>query len=157
MIRNYINLSNGIQAIKDFNLTDYNFIRIQSTHCEQKCWDLILENIDHDFLMSLALGYEVRIYDYSARKPEPRSVYQGLPFITYILHRIWFKESIDIFVKTNNCKGYFEKIYKEISQKNKTKIKYYRNFLKAKKIEFTTICKQTENDGKYDLFYKMLS
>lgn len=35
MIYHFINLTNGIEAIEEHHLTDYRFIRIQSTACEQ--------------------------------------------------------------------------------------------------------------------------
>ena len=38
----YINLTNGIEAIRKYNLSEYRFIRIPSTYCEQKLWNDIL-------------------------------------------------------------------------------------------------------------------
>ena len=74
----FINLSNGIKAITDYNLSDYRFIRLQSTTCEQKRWEEILLTISDDFLISLALGYHCIVYDYGANKNVPRDVWQGL-------------------------------------------------------------------------------
>lgn len=157
MIKHYLNLSNGIQAIKDYNLKEYSFIRIQSTHCENKKWDLILRELDYDFLMSLAIGYNIRVYDYSAHKTVSRALYQGFEWIRYVLHRIWFNESIDVFVRNHNCRDYFGECFKSISKQSKKKIKYFKKFLNTRCIDFTTICTKTKNDGKYKKFYEMLN
>lgn len=45
---------------------DYRFIRIQSTLCEQKNWDRILQELDYDFLMHAAHGNEIIVYDFRA-------------------------------------------------------------------------------------------
>lgn len=82
---NYINLTNGIEVLPV--LTDeFKFIRIQSTACEQKLWDRIIQDLDYDFLLNAAIGNECVIYDYGAKKPIPRAIYQGVEFIKYVLH-----------------------------------------------------------------------
>lgn len=60
IIHNYINLTNGVEAIPmlEFWNEDYRFIRIQSTICEQKNWDRLIQDLDYDFLMNLALGHK---------------------------------------------------------------------------------------------------
>lgn len=85
---NYINLTNGIEAIPILS-EGYHFIRIQSTQCEQKHWDRVIQELDYDFLINAALGNECVIYDYGARKPNARAMYQGVEFIKYVLHRRW--------------------------------------------------------------------
>ena len=76
IVHNYINLTNGVEAISTLQ-GDYRFIRIQSTVCEQKLWDRLIQDLDYDFLMNLALGHKCIVYDFGARKPIPRAVYQG--------------------------------------------------------------------------------
>lgn len=48
--KRYVNLTNGIEAISQLNLSDYSFIRIQSTICEQKLWDRLIQDLDYDSL-----------------------------------------------------------------------------------------------------------
>ena len=67
--RHYINLSNGIEAIGPLLeaglLPDHvRFCRVQSSHCEAQDFHAILQNLDHDLLMHLALGFDVRVYDF---------------------------------------------------------------------------------------------
>ena len=87
MIKNYINLTNGVEAIQEYSLQDYAFIRIQSTICEQHLWDRLFLDLDYDFLMNVALGNECRIYDYGTNKPIPRALYQGVALIKYVLQK----------------------------------------------------------------------
>lgn len=82
--KRYVNLTNGIEAISQLNLSDYSFIRIQSTICEQKLWDRLIQDLDYDFLMNVALGNKCVVYDYGANKPIPRAIYQGLEFINRV-------------------------------------------------------------------------
>ena len=70
--RHYINLSNGIEAIGPLLeaglLPDHvRFCRVQSSHCEAQDFNAILQNLDHDLLMHLALGFDVRVYDFGSR------------------------------------------------------------------------------------------
>ena len=58
MIKNYVNLTNGIEALQQYKLAHYAFIRIQSTACEQHSWDKILQDLDYDFLMNVELANE---------------------------------------------------------------------------------------------------
>lgn len=71
---------------------DYRSIRIQSTICEQKNWDRLIQDLDYDFLMNLALGHKCVVYDFGAKKPIPRAVYQGLEFVKYVLNSRWLDQ-----------------------------------------------------------------
>ena len=74
----YLNLTNGIEALeclKPANLNASNLVRIQSTACEQKRWDFILQDLDYSFLMDIALGENVTVVDYSAKKENTRVFY----------------------------------------------------------------------------------
>ena len=64
--KHYYNLTNGLQ-FKNFN-EPYSFIRIQSTACEQKRWDFIIQDLDNDFLYNLAIGNTCIVYDLSEKK-----------------------------------------------------------------------------------------
>ena len=132
MVKNYINLTNGIEAISQFNLTHYSFIRIQSTACEQHLWDRLLQDLDYDFLMNAALGNECIIYDYGTRKPVPRAVYQGIEFIKFVLNKFWYGATDEAFISRSrnsnhkvNVTDYFNKAYYSLSEQTRTKLKYF--------------------------------
>jgi hypothetical protein len=152
----YLNLTNGIEAIEKLNLKDYRFIRIQSTACEQKRWGFILQDLDYDFLMNLVQGNPIIVYDYSAKKRESRALYQGIPWIKFVLNKIWFNKDIKALVKTNDVTAYFESEFRKLDRKTLNKLKYFRKFLNTDKLNLYHFSKNTIHDGDIEYFLKVL-
>lgn len=153
----YLNLTNGIEFLEKFNIEECNFIRIQSCACERHLWDKIIRELDYGFLLDVALGYEVVVYDTSAKKKESRAMYQGLKFVEYVLNRIWFNKRIDIEVKGMKCKDYFEEAYRTLQDSTINKIKYLRKFLNEDNcIYLKSICNSTIHDSDYEYYRKIL-
>lgn len=145
----YLNLTNGIEALSVFNVREFRVIRIQSTWCEQKLWSKIIEDIDYDFLMNLALGNPCIIYDFGAKKLTSRAVYQGVEFVRFFLSKRWFPGS-DAYtpnVRGHNCTKYFEQEYKKVSDRAKNKVDYFRDFLFCDDIDLIAMSGITEHDG----------
>ena len=110
-VRHFVNLSNGAEALPLLEAAgvpaaEIAFCRIQSSHCEAQDFYGVLQNLDHNLLMHLALGYECRIYDFGSRgnfweKPDgtteqlwvPRAVWWGLEWSRYALESLWHLES----------------------------------------------------------------
>lgn len=153
----YINLTNGIEAIKKHPPYNYRFIRIQSTLCERKCWDKLILDLDYDFLMNLALGNRCIIFDYSANKQMTRAIYQGLEFIKYVLARRWFKKAHQPFVKGMNVTEYFRQEYKKLSKATKAKVDYFRKFLHTDILRVEGICARTAHDNDFSFYYGILA
>jgi len=155
----FINLTNGIEAIpmlrSPHHLT-YRFIRIQSTQCEQKHWDQLLRDLDYEFLMSLALGYNCIVYDYSQRKECPRACWQGIPFIIYVLQRRWFGKKGPVWIREMNVEPYFEQVYYGLNKKTKKKLDYFKKFLICEDIRLQYKGKRTRLDGQYEEFKRIL-
>lgn len=145
----YYNLTNGIEFSNKKSL----FIRIQSSLCEAKKWDKILNDLDYNFLMDLAMGHEIIIIDSSQKKIKPRAIYQGIPWIKYALTRRWYNRIELVFVKRNNVSNYFNKEYHSLSKETKRKLDYFRKFLFHDEIKIRGIGLQTKKDGNYN-FYK---
>jgi len=154
--KHFINLTNGIEAIKDYSLEEYSFIRIQSSKCESKKWDDIIQELDSNFLLNLALGNKCIVYDFSAKRTISRAIFQGIEFIKYVLYKNWFNEKIVVFVRGNNCSEYFDKAYKNLSKNSKNKLKYYKKFLNCNKLNLETISNNTYMDGKYEYYFSIL-
>lgn len=156
---NFINLTNGIEAIKDYHLEDYQFIRIQSSQVERHCWEKIILNMDNNFLMNLALGNICAIYDYSANKRIPRALYQGVAFLVFVLERRWFNRNTPI-----NIRGliagddFYDKAYEKIRKNKdvKKKLDYFKKFLNTDKVDIVSYYGNTEIDGKYGEYRKIL-
>lgn len=158
----YMNLTNGIeylQGLADIALVIFpkiSFIRIQSTYAEQKLWSEIIEDLDYDFLLNLAVGNKCIVYDYSAHKENSRALYQAIPWIKYCLDRIWFKVEHKAFVKGIDTTKYFNEEFRKLSSKAEKKLKYFRKFLLTDEIFLQTVCKKTTIDSKYDIYKQIL-
>ena len=161
IICNYINLTNGIEAIPSIGLDNCRFIRIQSTLCEQHLWDRIIQDLDYDFLMNLALGNKCIVYDFGAKKPKSRAMYQGLEFIKYVLSRRWLnKEYITNVSKKNNskqcCNKYFDECYKKLESRSKKKIDYFIPYINCDLINLFCVSDSTTHDGDKTFYNNLL-
>jgi len=129
---NYLNLTNGLQAIERNELEYYRYLRLQSTACEQKRWDFIIQDLDNDFLMNLALGNDCVVYDYSEKKNCTRALYQGLEWVKYVLSRRWFGADVIPLVRGHNCQKYFDDCYNKLDKKTFRKIDYFKKHIDTK-------------------------
>lgn len=155
----YINLTNGIEAIPTLS-EDYRFIRIQSTFCEQKLWDRMIQDLDYDFLMNLALGNLCVVYDFGANKPLSRALYQGLEFIKYVLNKRWLNKDYAPNVNRstnrypiNNCRRYFVECYHRLENRTLKKLDYFSPFIMTDEINMAISGGSTIHDGDR-VFYK---
>lgn len=152
----FINLTAGLEHIPTYKGLDFQFIRIQSTHCEQKHWEKILQDLDNNFLMKLAIGRKCCVMDFTSRKSKnnkSRAIWQGLAWIRYCLHRIWFNREIALQFGMDR---YFREQYRTLSDCTKRKLKYYRKFLRNDKLRLGTICEPTDNDGKCEFYQEIV-
>lgn len=158
---NYINLTNGIESLLILP-SGYRFIRIQSTICEQKNWDRLIQDLDYDFLLNVALGNECVIYDYGARKPIPRAVYQGLEFLKYVLHKRWLNEEYLTDCNRSNgahvrkdCNSYFESCYRNLEDRTKKKLDYFKPYVVGR-ISIVAVTDATMHDGDKEFYREIL-
>ncbi len=147
----FINLTNGIQAIKDHNLTDFRFIRLQSTACEQKRWGEILLTISDDFLMAAALGRNCIVYDYGANKETPRAIWQGLEWMKYALSRRWHKTEYKPQGRAKTSGGYFAEQYATLSKGVRARMDYFKKYVDGP-LQITAITSTTDKDSKSEWY-----
>jgi len=160
--KHFINLSNGILAIEEYGLTDYTFIRLQSTQAEQHRLDEIIRTISDDLLMNLALGFKCHIYDYGSRTEIPRAIYLGMEWVKFVLYKIWFDETYlpmnKTLTKTSlSMQQYFQQEYCKLSKTAKVKIKYYRKWVNTNTLNIVYHAHKTDKDGKYDVMKEVLT
>lgn len=152
----YLNLTNGLEYLKE--IKDYKIVRIQSTICEAKNWDKLIQDLDYNFLMDLAQGNKIEIYDTSSKKRISRALFQGVEFIKYALNRRWFdNENAQAMVKEQNVTTYFKYEYERLSKNAKSKLDYIKKFLNANEVNIETFCRKTEHDGDYIYFKELLN
>lgn len=155
MVRHFINLTNGIEAIPVIS-EPYAFIRIQSTACEQKRWDFVLQDLDYTFLLALASGETCVVYDYGANKPVPRALYQGVEWVRYALTRRWLGVEITPIVRGRRVLRYFRECYGALDKRTFAKIDYVRKFLNTDEIRIELRTGATQHDGDYDYYARIL-
>ncbi len=144
----FINLSNGIEALTRHGLQkkDCRFLRIQSTACEQKRWEDILNGLSPDFLLLAAMGENICVYDYGARKNISRAVWQGLEWIKYVLYLRWCGTEYLPEGRAKSMQPYFDQQYFKLSKKTKRMLDYYRKFAVGT-INIHSITAGTLHDG----------
>lgn len=159
MKRTYLNLTNGLEFITahtDSWGSTLPVVRIQSTACEQKRWDFILQDLDYQFLIDLALGFDVVVIDGSARKSESRAVYQGLVWIKYALTRLWLSKASTTVVRGTDCSTYFAHCFAELDRSTIAKLKYVKKFLATDEVHLSGICFGSTLDGNYEKLIQQL-
>ena len=155
---NYINLTNGIEYIPEIKNV-HGYIRIQSTACEQKRWWFIIRDLDYSFLLSVALGNKVIIYDTSAHKNISRALFQGVEWVKYVLNRYWLGEEITPVVHNCNCKKYFNQCYEAPSLERGmavSRLKYIKKLINPEVVDIDVVSKLTYQDGDYEYFSQIL-
>lgn len=160
----FINLTMGIEFLKDLYIFDKSclyFIRIRSSHVETGDYYGILEFLDENLLMHLALGYNCIILDASNKDRIPKSLRIGVSWIKYVLNRAWFGIKPDKVIlpkiqKMNiNVADFYDKLYNQMPKKIKKKIKYYKKFLSPDMygVKLGFWYRKSDLDGKW---YKVL-
>lgn len=91
----YVNESNGLQALPLLHELGVSpcFCYIRSTHFERKQPNDAIRDIPDDMLASASMGYRILVVDYGARKDKSRAVWQGVPYLKYVLERAWLGKS----------------------------------------------------------------
>lgn len=149
---NFLNLTNGLLAIRDYGLTDYLYIRIQSTWCEQKRWGPILDALSDDFLVAVASGAPCIVYDYGAQKQVPRAIWQGLEWVKFALHRRWFHADYQPVGRAISMWTYFDRVYRHLPQSTLNRLRYYGKFVNRPP-QITAVTGATHLDGKIPVLH----
>ena len=122
----YLNLTNGLI----YEDKKSNYIRIQSTACEQKRWDFIIQDLDNDFLYRLATGEKCIIYDKSEKDRIPRAMWQGVEWIKFVLWQRWYGIAYTPIMRNgDNCTLYFKHVFMNLDKRTFQKVDYFRKFV----------------------------
>lgn len=158
--RLYLNLTNGIEFMPYLSpkrrLEDIRFCRIQSTWCEQKEWSRLLLDLDYDLLMSLAMGVDCVLLDGTAKGEQSRAIWQGLPFISYVLTRLWLGQNVRVAVGERKIKHdttkYFNEVYDNLDEAVFRKLNYFQRFVNTDDIKLDGCCMNAEHDNDYAFY-----
>lgn len=155
----FINLTTGLEwSLKENYLwlsKNPQFTRIQSTHFENKHFEIALKDVDNNLLMKLAIGRNCVILDCTSRKVKnntSRACWQGIAWIKYCLERVWFHRKIKC---NRGMHDHFDKEFNKLSRCTLKKLKYYRKFLLTDKVKLWYLCDPTDNDSNLE-YYKQI-
>lgn len=154
----FLNLTNGLEAIERYglNITGLDFIRIQSSHCEAGDYEAILREIDHNFLMNLAIGNACVVYDFGAGTDIPKAVHLGLTWIEFVLNKRWFGKEIDVYSRGNKLNSMFREKYHKLPKKLFKKVDYYKTFINKDRIYLSAVCESTDKDNDKEYYRSIL-
>lgn len=136
----------------------------------------ILQEMDHNLLLHLALGNKCYVYDFASRKTDPeqqffgqsRIIWQGLPFIRFALNRIWYDLFTEFDTKEYHwAKNTYARELRNISPATLTRLQYYRRYTRAllsqdtechtyNPIQLYGISQVTSMDGKKEFYSQVL-
>lgn len=170
----FINLTNGIERLPELQETGdpLHFLRIRSTTLERKDWIFLLMDLDHNFLMHLALGKECVVVDYGTNRKNSKTCYKAVPLIRYLLTRRWYGGKIDAVRYTRSSDKvlddtkHYEYIYDYLflhdqnndKRKLKRKLDYFKNFIGGvgSTVKLSHLCESTVKDGKYPYYAEIV-
>lgn len=108
------------------------FVRIQSTLCEQQQFEKMMNFLDADLLLHLALGRCCIVIDYGSRNKKrgaPRALWMGLEFVRFALMRLWLDRPATAYLRGHSVGDAFERTLQGFSKSSKKRLRYFRRFL----------------------------
>jgi len=175
-VKRFINLTNGMEVIPQLltsgiSFDDLNWIRIQSTHCENTNYYGIMESLDANFLMNVAVGNVCLIFDYGSRGTGqligtddhrygiPRSYWWGIEWIRHCLSFVWKLEEANSqqrFVRGYNAKNIFDEQLLQMPKTLQRRLKYYRPYVLTRALHIYPIYSRTSNDGEKTFYHDLM-
>lgn len=156
--RIFYNLTNGLETLEYFSEQAFTIqtIRIASTDLEQHNFNRVISDLDYNFLFALATGQRILIMDASSNKNISRALFQGVPFIEFVLNKEWFDKTEKTFVRNMNVTKYFEEEYNKLTDESLRKIRYFKKLVTCTSLQIYVYCGKSILDGKYNEFKKLL-
>ena len=157
----WVNLTNGIEALALKHIPDPRFLHLRSSHCEAGRWDLVMASVPDEMLLRLALGETCVVHDYGARKEVPRSIWQGLEFVKYVLYRRWLDIIYQPVGRAASSGGYFSWNYHQVldnapKKQLKRRLDYFIDYLATESINLTAESSGTHHDGNKEFYRSVL-
>lgn len=131
----------------------------------------MLDKLDPNLLINLSLGNTCHFIDFGTNRKVLKTIYEGIPFIEYVLNRLWLnKEILQYRYSKNDLTKFYDigdkyhKIYEELFVKNMNdskgilskELKYYKRFLNTTEIRIIPHAEATYHDGDANYYRKIL-
>lgn len=154
-MKNYLNLTSGLEYISVYPELEFSLVRIQSSHLEAGALWKVIEGLDYDFLINAALGGVV-LYDCGSRRGElSRAQWMGIPWIKFV-----YQTANKL---TQEYKGVmsanFEQVYGRTSPYKddcKKKLRYVHKITGANRLEIKAESMISTMDGDYEKLKNLL-
>lgn len=128
MRADFINLSNGVEALPRLAALPH-FCRLQSSHCESKHWEGLVDGAGPDLLLHLAAGYEITVWD-GGKEHEPRALWQGIPMLQFFCQSAWGIVPDPVIVRSGmRVDSYAEEVWQRLPASAKQTLRWYRRWL----------------------------
>ena len=148
--RHYVNLSNGIEALEGLPKADVRFMRLQSTSCEHKHWDRILDGLPDDFLLSLAAGEHVIVHDRACSDRAQGlswAQWQGIDWVRYALARADWGLVTNENVYRSTFEGYWREVWQHLPDATVGRLRWYSRWVRVDTILLTCEGGIAQHDG----------
>lgn len=138
-MKNYLNLTSGLEWVPLMNGEPYSLVRIQSTHFEGNSKWSALMDLDYSFLIDAAMTGVV-LHDCGSRNGEmSRAQWMGVPWIMWAYTKANGGPLSTVNVRQNNVRAEFENFYQfgessRIRKKAKQKLRYVGKLTGAKSL-----------------------
>lgn len=156
MIRHYINLSNGIEALPSL-VAEHDrvrFMRLRSTDCEHKHWAEIIDTLPDDFLLDLAAGRRVIVHDRACSDRAgglSRAQWQGLAWVRYALARAdWGPCGASDGGPRSAAPGYWLQVWETIPGATKGRLRWFSKWVQVDEIRLECQGGIAEHDGDHE-------
>lgn len=158
---NYVNLSNGIEALQSLQGAQVRFMRLQSTDCEHKSWAKVLDGLPDGFLMDVAMGVDVVVHDRSCSRRAgglSRAQWQGLEWVRYAMSRAGWGLPVEVAVpppSTWNAdrpivcvySGYWRRCWASLPASTIGRLQWFGRFVQTDVIRIRCAGGLAEHDG----------
>mmetsp|Transcript_1782 Transcript_1782/g.4509 ORF Transcript_1782/g.4509 Transcript_1782/m.4509 type:complete len:334 (-) Transcript_1782:585-1586(-) len=165
--KHFVNLTNGLEALPLLHELGlhYNYIRIQSTACEQQKWESLIVDLDANLLMSLALGQCCLVWDYGSRHlatGNPRALWLGLEFIRYACTKMWLGREAaarcGALPRGYNATGQFDEYLRRFSRPTLRRMRYFSKWVHPQTTELRLhgVYSLTAHDDDSEFYHSIL-
>lgn len=136
----FLNLTNGLEWFDE--VQSPSLIRIESTAIEKADVWRIMRDLDSAFLLSVAVGNIVHVYDCGTRRDVSKTISVGLPLIRNMLTRFWGDNPPALLTDSARDAG--------------RKLRYFRRYYQGL-VSIVGHSRRTEHDGDVDFYRHLLS
>ena len=147
---NYINLSNGLEALDEGIIGEIRFMRLQSTSCEHYRWEYILDSLSDDFLLDVCAGNEIVVHDRACSLRAgglSRAQWQGIEWVKYALSRTGFGMVLALEKPFKHVPGYWREVYSKLSSKTLGRLVWYSKWATDDLIRIRCVGGLAKHDG----------